>query len=358
MRPDPRIGFIDILNRIGLIGGLRRLAGNRAGMVLALHRVLPRDERSLCFDPNIVITEAAFISLLRLLERHYEVVPLDDLLASPRGFGDRPRVALTFDDGWEDTYRIAFPHLLARQMPATIFLCTGLIDSTQALPEERFARLWSECAAHRTLDELIKDLNQWGLGKRRAHAVRPRRRQWAQEIDRMPLMGRLPLLEHLERRYRVPTANSRRFLTWGEIGIMMRTGLIRAGSHTNRHAILPVESDSEIRREVEDSRNAIWQHTGTVPEILSYPNGMYNRRVLELVRSLGIRLALTGDPGLITPHTNRWSIPRIVLRHLVSDQSTRHRTALSAGGALGHFLSCWLGSPVTAPNRFDPATLL
>ena len=125
----------------------RRAVAGHSGLILALHRVLPSEEQSLCYNPHLVLSETAFASLLQLLKQDYQVVQLEDLLADPSGNGGHPKVAITFDDGWEDNYRIAFPHLIAHDMPATIFACTGLVDTLQLLPEERFARLWSNGTA-------------------------------------------------------------------------------------------------------------------------------------------------------------------------------------------------------------------
>ncbi len=349
MQPDIQMVFTDMLDRIGLLGLLRRFAASRTGLVLALNRVLPREERILCFDPGLVVSEPAFVSLLRLLRQEYQVVHLEDLLANPRGAGGRAKVAITFDDGWEDNYRIAFPHLLAFQMPATIFACTDLLDTHGMLPEERFSRIWTHCAARSNLEALVADLSHWGMGKRKSYPLRPEKRYWTQELKQMPLTGRLLLLDHFEQRYQIPPITSRRFLTWNDVRVMMRTGLIRMGSHTSQHATLPSETDRDIRRELEDSRKRLWDQTGTVPEIMTYPNGMFNRRVLDIVHSTGFRSGLTGQPGLVSLHSNPMCIPRIAVRAAVDDMAvTRGEVGFSSSRTSVYFLSSWLRSPIPA----------
>ena len=100
----------------------------------------------------------------------------------PAAAEGHPKVAITFDDGWEDNYRVAFPHLVRFAMPATIFACTGLLDTMQLLPEERFARLWSQCSARSTLEELVIDLNHWGMGRSKNQQLRPRQQYWSLEL--------------------------------------------------------------------------------------------------------------------------------------------------------------------------------
>lgn len=333
------------LDHIGMVGLVRRIVASHSGLVLTLHRVLPPEERNLCYDPHLVLSEPAFVSLLQLLQRDYQVVHLEDLLGNPRSFDERPKVAITFDDGWEDNYRIAFPHLLAYQMPATIFACTGLLNTSGVLPEERFARLWNQCASRSKLDELLADLNHWGLGRRKNLNLLPLKRYWSQELKHMPLTARLLLLDHFELRYEVPSVTSRRFLTWDDVRIMRQTGLVRIGCHTSRHATLTAETDRDIRRELEDCRSSLLKHTGAVPEIMAYPNGMHNRRVVDLVRSTGFRAALTTQPGLISRHSNPFALPRIA----VDDTTvTTADVQFSPSQTSVYFLSSWLRSTATS----------
>jgi len=322
-----------------MIGMLRCAMAMRSGLILALHRVLPTEERSLCYDPHLGLSESAFVSLLRLLREDYEVVHLEDLLADPCGRDGRPRVALTFDDGWEDNFRVAFPHLLSHQMPATIFVCTELLNTSGVLPEERFARLWNQCASHSSLHELTRDLNHWGMGRRKhLHA---QKRYWAQELKRMPLTARLLLLDHFEQRYEVPKVQSRRFLRWDEVRTMMQTGLVRMGSHTSRHAALTSETGRDVRIELEDSRARLLKHTGVTPAILAYPNGMYNRQVVDIVRATGFTAALATHPGLATLRSNPLALPRIAIDDTTV---TSEDLQLSPSRTSAYFIGSWLKS--------------
>lgn len=344
MQSDIKIVVTEMMDQLGLVRLLRRVSASHAGLILALNRVLPLEERSFAFDPSLVVSEPAFVSLLHLLRQDYQVVHLNDLLANPRGTGGRPKVAITFDDGWEDNYRVAFPHLLTQGIPATIFACTGLLDTYQMLPEERFARLWTKCAAHSALEELVEDLNHWGMGKRLNHTLRPLKQYWSQELKRMPLTARLLLLDHFEQRYQTSPVTSRRFMTWEQVRTMTRTGLVRMGSHTSRHATLPSETDRDIRRELEDSRRSLWEHTGEAPEIMTYPNGMWNRRVLDVVRSVGFRTAITDRPGLVSRHSNLYSIPRIAVQAAVEDLAVRGKMQFSPSRTSIYFFNSWLKS--------------
>jgi peptidoglycan/xylan/chitin deacetylase (PgdA/CDA1 family) len=90
------------------------------------HRVaeVPCDPWGLCVTPR------HFDEQLQVLRQHGEIISaaaLGDALKS----GRLPRRAfvLTFDDGYADNLLAAKPLLVKHDAPATLFLCTGALDS-------------------------------------------------------------------------------------------------------------------------------------------------------------------------------------------------------------------------------------
>lgn len=69
-------------------------------------------------------------------ERHLELLAGDDVLSLDAALdrldaGDsRPSVVLTFDDGFEDVYRNAWPLLREREVPFTVYLAAGFVGRT------------------------------------------------------------------------------------------------------------------------------------------------------------------------------------------------------------------------------------
>ena len=86
-------------------------------------------------------TAAISPQLSGLLKRGYRPLPLRELLACHRELRKVPpkTFAVTFDDGYENVYRNAFPILCEYRIPATIFLSTGYLDSRQAFPFDDWA---------------------------------------------------------------------------------------------------------------------------------------------------------------------------------------------------------------------------
>ena len=79
-------------------------------------------------SPISVSREAFSRHVTWLASGRVRVLPLRDLLASP----ERDAVAITFDDGFENFATEAWPLLRAHQLPATVFVVTQRVGSTNA----------------------------------------------------------------------------------------------------------------------------------------------------------------------------------------------------------------------------------
>ena len=100
-------------------------------VILMYHAVGGHDERAGCY----IVAEGRFAAQLRWLRRRgYQAVRLDEILEHRRQFRLPPAraVAITFDDGYEDNHRLAFPHLSQAGMPATFFLVSAALGHSNA----------------------------------------------------------------------------------------------------------------------------------------------------------------------------------------------------------------------------------
>jgi peptidoglycan/xylan/chitin deacetylase (PgdA/CDA1 family) len=129
------------LHYSGLLGRYRHAAHRTRGLVLTYHHVLRSRTRTV--DPGVYVTGSTLERHLALLARSYTLVTIDRMgewLAGQAAF-DRPPCALTFDDGWTDTYEMAFPILQKHGAPATVFLITGAVGTPGMLDWPRILEM-------------------------------------------------------------------------------------------------------------------------------------------------------------------------------------------------------------------------
>ncbi len=132
-----------------------RRCGRCRCIVLLYHRV--------CDDPtdNIAISVERFVEQLDYLEKHCDVVDLPTILQERDTPRTRQRVAITFDDGYEDNYHAA-KLLRERSLPATFFISTRIVGTDKAFPHDR--KTAAPGPYPRSLSwEQIEEMSGWGF---------------------------------------------------------------------------------------------------------------------------------------------------------------------------------------------------
>mgnify|MGYP001562058218 FL=1 len=79
-------------------------------------------------------------------------------------------------------------------------------------------------------------------------------------------------------------------LTWEEIKVMSDGGMI-IGSHSLSHPHLSALSDELLQKELVDSKRIIEEKIGKNVDLLSYPGGDYDERVIQFVKDAGYQAA-------------------------------------------------------------------
>lgn len=81
-------------------------------------------------------------------------------------------------------------------------------------------------------------------------------------------------------------------LTWEEIKEMSEDGMF-IGSHALSHPHLSALDDEQLRKELVDSKRILEEKIGRRVDLLSYPGGDYNERVIQFVKDAGYQAALS-----------------------------------------------------------------
>jgi peptidoglycan/xylan/chitin deacetylase (PgdA/CDA1 family) len=274
-------------------------------LVLIFHRVLPEPDPLLPGEPDA----EAFTAILELLRSCFRILPLEEAVRRLRS-GTLPRRAacITFDDGYANNCEIALPMLLARGLPATIFVAPGFIDGGRMFND-------SVIEAVRQAPEVI-DLRSEGLGERHLTDAAARRRL----ID--DLLERLKYLAPGER----SRMTDRVAVLAGAIlpnGLMMSAGQVRAvhrsgiaiGAHTVDHPILTSVDAETARQQIRVSRSLLESMIEAPVRAFAYPNGRpvrdYSREHVAMAREAGFEFALSTAWGAATMQSDTYQIPRV-----------------------------------------------
>jgi peptidoglycan/xylan/chitin deacetylase (PgdA/CDA1 family) len=324
------------LERAGLPRLMRSFQRGR-GAILMYHRVNDAGDPFFPALPSMVFEEQ-----VDFVRRAYRVEPLEDVVRWLRaGAPGRPRVAVTIDDGYQDTFDVAFPLLRRMGVPATLFLSTGPVDAGAPLWLDHLRALFKgtpvKAFACRTL----------GLAEARIEtasdrlAAMKRLRAILKQVGRKTVDEAIAeLAERLdpERSITLPTS-----LTWAQVKEMAAGG-IQIGAHTHKHYVLSRLDRTEAREEIGRSVRLIEEKLGTTVSTFAYPNGAasdYTPVTKALLAEMGLLAACSTRYGFARPGGDPFELPRLETSerwlplfacHMAG--ITRKQTAIYHSGAL------------------------
>lgn len=283
------------VSELSMLSGdaLRRARAARRPRILMYHAIGSHD-----------VDADAFAWQLELIRREFEPIRLCDLLDRlERGQCRGDEVAVTFDDGVRNHLTAAYPALRAAGVPATFFVCPGLIEAgrwiwnmeararLQALRPEARRGLAAQC--------------QWPSDDVEALVG------WAKTLD---LDARQAFEQHVRDATRefTPTAEQTDCcapLTWAQLA-SLDPALIDIGSHSTHHPILTRLTPEQQRAEIADSRRQLEDRLGRPVEGFCYPNGGNDEQVVRTVRA-HYRWAVTTEEDLVDAGADPCRLPRV-----------------------------------------------
>jgi|GEM_PF-972276 peptidoglycan/xylan/chitin deacetylase (PgdA/CDA1 family) len=258
----------------------------------------------------------------RLITRFRRPIGMDELSEALRLGKSLPEraVALTFDDGYIDNYEVAFPILRRHKIPATFYVCPGLIDSNLGFwwdeiyscfrETKQVAIDISKLAAYGAISQNLKE----DLLPMRTVAERE---SVAQRIivmaKRLPVQRIHELIADLVDVLDVSKARSSPvsgLMGWPHINEMANNGM-DIGSHTLTHPMMSQMSEQVLRQEVQDSRRRLQDELGRSVNGFVYPSGDYHAMARDVVRQAGHWYACTSESGFVTPSSDPYLLRRV-----------------------------------------------
>jgi peptidoglycan/xylan/chitin deacetylase (PgdA/CDA1 family) len=265
-----------------------------------------RPRRPDAFQPNhlLEVTPEFLDGLLRRLkESDLDVISLDEMHARYLSADFKRRfVCITFDDGYKDLARYAYPLLKQYELPFALYIPTSFPD--------RLGELW-----WLALEAVIAQNERIGLVINGAShffdcgSVGEKQDVYDQIYGYLRSLATEDELRHVVRdlaaRHKVDMAALCRDLCmdWPEIVALAADPLVTIGAHTVNHTMLKkVPDEAAVRFEMEMSRSVLQAALGQRPEHLAYPVGdstSAGPREFRIAAELGFKTATTTRPGVL-----------------------------------------------------------
>jgi peptidoglycan/xylan/chitin deacetylase (PgdA/CDA1 family) len=99
-------------------------------------------------------------------------------------------------------------------------------------------------------------------------------------------------------------------MTVAQLREVKSSGLVDIGAHTLNHPVLPNETESNAKSEIDGSIDLLSEILNSEVSCFAYPNGNFGEREINILHQKGVKLAFTTQRSKISSEDSPLSIPR------------------------------------------------
>jgi len=284
--------FLYISNDLGNLWGrnLRFFNAARGARILVYHGICEEDH--LRYN-NSFITRKTFEQHLEYYNRYFNVISLNDYFQQ-KWSPDRFNICITFDDGYANNYKYAFPLLSKYAMPAAFFI-TGIRDAGRDI-------LWNDAIAILSkhgpkefhFQNATYHTNKYG---QYVHGINNERltnilREGGFD-NKAEAIGTMS--GFYDYRDNPSDDDFWQQLTPDQIQQMAASPLVTIGCHGYYHTDLARVPLPDAAAELQKCRHWLQQLTGKPINALAFPYGSYTRDLVTAARDIGFDQLLALD---------------------------------------------------------------
>ena len=248
-----------------------------SGLPLLFREIIQRNRITMLLFHDVAPDTAEFT--FQFLREKYSLISLNDLLNAIdyKDLISLPKKALivTFDDGHIGNYRL-FPLISKHKIPVSIFLCAAIVNTNRSFwftykpSEEKKGELKKIINSER-----LAILNKFGYDQMEEH-------------ETPQALTKTQIMEMKEQ--------------------------INFQSHTLFHPILTQCNYEDAKKEIIDSKILLENEYDLKINAISYPNGDYTNREIEIARAGGYACGVTVDYGFNSIRTDVYKLKRISVK--------------------------------------------
>ncbi len=288
-------------------------------IILMYHRILGNSEHNHSYSHDgIIVNTNSFKKQIKFLSQNFNILTIDNFsthIKENKPF-DGTSCLITFDDGWHDNYKNAFPILKLYNTAAHIFLPVHFISNTDNFWQEKLNRYMSHiCHNPNLFSDFINNHHLQEFILLEKTEIKISIRNYISKLKACSPEEIKHLLEQYEtemvaKNCMAPANEIDTYLNWPLIRKMQEDS-ISFGSHAISHHMLTKLDKHQLEHELYESRRIIESQIGKTVNSIAYPNGNHDKIVCSASKQAGYELGFTTKHGYATASTDPLRIPRI-----------------------------------------------
>jgi peptidoglycan/xylan/chitin deacetylase (PgdA/CDA1 family) len=304
-------GIISIMDRFRLLDTYSLVKNNiRSQVAIIMYHRIGTNKDIWSIDTTYT---SDFEKQMRYLKKTYEIISFEKLTQAILEKKTLPKRAaiVTFDDGYKDNYTEAYPILKKYEIPATIFLTTGYIETDNLFWWDKIGYVLCNTKLKKIELEDFGDISPISIDN-----IPYSLDIILEKFKKIPEDKKKKLIEILVQKSDVDIprgVGKNLIMSWDNIGEMNENG-INFGAHTVTHPVLTNLSLNQAKFEIIESKKNIEKRLDKTVTTFSYPNGLandYNSEIVKILKENGFICSVTAIPKMVTSKSDLFELGRL-----------------------------------------------
>jgi peptidoglycan/xylan/chitin deacetylase (PgdA/CDA1 family) len=273
-----RENIFKVLYLLGIARLLRKSKTDTV-TVLNLHRI--SEERDYFYDP---MKPETFFLIVDYCCKHYTLTSFENINRPTK----KPKLILSFDDGYYDFIDIALPYLIKKGLPSNHNVVNECVNKNTPIWTHRLNKLFSTLKElNITEDYDISEHCQYSGNWIKYYM------KFFNFLLSVDKIKRDKILDQLLSRYGVKCES--KMMNWQDLIYCSRNG-VEIGSHSYHHDSLgTITNIADYQVEISFSIKEISEKIKSPVQIFALPNGQYNSGTIDYIKTTGIKHLLLVD---------------------------------------------------------------
>ena len=261
-------------------------------MILLYHLIFPDSAPQDQWNAGLVLRMRDFRRHIQWLKKHYIIVSLEEYLSDRKrdGLLSHKKIAITFDDGYRNTFDLISPFLSKEQIPVTFFATTSHLKDGELLWFVYINALCSE----RCYEKVIIEGQDYHLT-----TFETSMKAWRKLIALARESGNaIAFSRTFYQKYPLPEKIISKYagLTKNQISSTGKSHYLEVGGHTSSHPYLDqIPKETQLTEMLENKR-VLEEITQKQVRYFAYTGGVYNTDSIDAVKVAGFEAAFAITP--------------------------------------------------------------
>ena len=267
---------------------LRSKKINRQSVViLCFHRVSYESDFS--YPP---IKPYDFNRLIEYIVKYYDVISLSEIKQPAKT--DKPRIVLSFDDGYLDFKKYVLPIFKTYNLPSVCSVITNCLDTGKPL--------WTQ-HLNNILNTIYHLNNHYTFSINEQQFIYNRNKSKPELISNsifnilltLSKKEREDFIVSLEKQIEHVNIPKVKMMQWVDLTECLKNK-VEIASHTVSHdSLITINNDQELKHEIIDSKKILEEKLSTDILYFTFPNGLYNHQICEIAKDAGYKYLLATE---------------------------------------------------------------